>query len=348
MFIRLLRGHGYEKRKRYELHDPSTHCKPLDCRMDTHFWLRHTSHTLFFRSLRHINYTGRPINTKIPFLSMLTVSWDISLILTAFILLWISFRVRCARGFSTGRVLASDSKGIWGQCLAGRSQWVGYYSVEGDSALCQFALAISRHGYVWCGVLLHFPPSSRSFSQSTWLLATGIDGRCFPSYRLVWFPCLFAQHNVFHYISGGSLVYLLAFAFMLSTSVLNFFLINSTRLMIGGLFIYKPKGGCLISRYSCSVCYPPFSLIPNVCGLLLFSYHFSTYFDILRTWEAVWSIFFVFLSLFLFSCIYCIQVCLLLHSFDYDTAVLIGWSVVWFYLASEFSPASFDSIDYIS
>ena len=37
------------------------------------------------------------------------------------------------------------------------------------------------------------------------------------------------------------------------------FLINSTRLMIGGLFIFKRKGGCLISRYSCSVCsLPPF------------------------------------------------------------------------------------------
>lgn len=52
---------------------------------------------------------------------MLTVIWDDSLILTAFIL-WISFRVRCALGFSTGQVLASDSKGIWDQCLAGRSQ----------------------------------------------------------------------------------------------------------------------------------------------------------------------------------------------------------------------------------
>ena len=77
------------------------------------------------------------------------------------------------------------------------------------------------YGVEFCCI---FPPRSRSFSQSTWLLATGIDGRRFPNYWLVWFPCLFAQHNAFHYISGGSLIYLLAFAFMLSTSVLNFLL----------------------------------------------------------------------------------------------------------------------------
>lgn len=157
MFIRLLRGHGYEKRKRYEQHDPGTHCKPLDCHMDTRTF-DYATHHIRFSSEFFVTYTirGDPLIRRTLFfpcwLSFETIPWFLRHSFFgfpfAFDVLWVLAPVKYWH-----QIRRASGTSAWPDGLS----WVGYYSVESGSALCQFASAMSRHGYVWCGVLLHFP-----------------------------------------------------------------------------------------------------------------------------------------------------------------------------------------------
>lgn len=133
---------------------------------------------------------------------------------------------------------------------------------------------MSRHEYVWCGVLLHFPPSSRFISQ------TGIVGIVFLMIGW-WFPCLFAQHKRVSLHLGwfcGLFTRLRSCCqrpFWISLS-----LINSTCLMIGGLFIYKRKRRLSHSALSCLL--PPFLFSgPRCCLCVWFSAVFLSFFNVL-------------------------------------------------------------------